>query len=80
MIKPFYKRVKIFPSENRRETLGQSGQTLIEFILLMLMVIFLSFGYMKIVNGNLAKRWERLVNIVVNDHGSNFSRSTASLD
>lgn len=79
MIKLFYKRVKIFPSETT-ETTGQSGQTLIEFILLMLMVIFLSFGYMKIVNGNLAKRWEKLVNIVVNDHGSNFSRSTASLD
>ncbi len=79
MIKPFYKRVKIFPSE-AREAKNQSGQTLIEFILLMLMVVFLSFGYMKIVNGNLAKRWEKLVNIVVNDHGSNFSRSTASLD
>ncbi len=58
--------------------LDQKGQSFIEFVLLMLIVVGLSYGYMKIVNGNLAKRWEKMVNVVIND-GRVFNRSTVSL-
>ncbi|MFZ4712882.1 MAG: hypothetical protein ACOYL6_04175 [Bacteriovoracaceae bacterium] len=74
-----YKSTKIFPVRKESPHFGEEGQSFIEFVLLMLMVIGLSFGYMKIVNGSLAKRWTQMVNVVVND-GLDNSRGTASMD
>lgn len=45
----------------------EKGQSFVEFILLMLMIIMISFNFMKIVNTNLGKTWTAMVNVVVKD-------------
>ena len=45
----------------------QTGQTLIEFILLLAMIAFISFGFMRTVNGIIAERWLDLATRILED-------------
>ena len=45
----------------------EKGQSFVEFILLMLMVIMLSYGFMRVVNTNLGKTWVKMVNMIIKD-------------
>jgi hypothetical protein len=72
------KSTKFFPLR-KVKLLDQKGQSFIEFVLLMLMVIGLSYGYMKIVNGNLGKKWSSMVTVIVNDNFDSKDRGVAKL-
>ena len=46
---------------------NQTGQTLIEFVLLLAMIAFISFGFMSTVNGIIAERWLDLATRILED-------------
>ena len=73
------KTTKFFPLRQVQPLLDQKGQSFIEFVLLMLMVIGLSYGYMRIVNGNLGKKWSSMVTVIVNDSYEKKDRGEAKL-
>ena len=46
---------------------GIKGQTLVEFILLLFIIVFISTFFMKLVNHNIAAYWKYFVSVVVDD-------------
>lgn len=46
---------------------NESGQTIVEFVLLLASIVIISFSFMKLVNGEVAKKWERMANMVLDD-------------
>ncbi len=47
--------------------LDESGQTLVEFVLLLLIVMSISFVYMSVVNRGIADYWQAMGNILLKD-------------
>ena len=47
-----------------------SGQTFLEFMLLLFMILFMSYGLLISVNSAIGKRWENIVKIVAEPTGS----------
>ena len=60
---------QILPNDEKIKK--QSGQTLVEFILLLLMVVGISFSFIAISNRNLAKLWVAYVRLIVDDPAQN---------
>lgn len=46
---------------------GKRGQSIVEFVLLLAVITGVSFGFVAIMNGNIARYWEYSANLVVND-------------
>ncbi len=53
--------------DNKEKIADQKGQSVVEFILLMLGVLLISFSFLSQVNTNVAERWERIANVIVDD-------------
>jgi hypothetical protein len=51
--------------------LGQHGQSLIEFVLLLLVVATISFMFVKLVNSQIASIWVDFAKIIVDDESQN---------
>lgn len=51
--------------------LGQRGQSLIEFVLLLLVVATISFMFVKLVNSQIASIWVDFAKIIVDDESQN---------
>jgi hypothetical protein len=51
----------------RTKFLHQRGQALLEFILLLVAIGGISFGFVNIMNRNLGKYWEYYANLIIND-------------
>ncbi len=45
----------------------QSGQTLIEFVLLLAGIVIISTTFMTQINGYIANRWEAMANVILDD-------------
>jgi hypothetical protein len=60
---------QITPAELKKKR--QAGQTLVEFILLLLVIVMVSFGFLRVANGNLGRLWETYVRLIVDDPGQN---------
>ena len=75
----FRKTTKFSSFRKVKLLLDEKGQSFIEFVLLMLMVIGLSYGYMRIVNGNLGKKWSSMVTVIINDSYEKKDRGVATL-
>ncbi len=45
----------------------QSGQTLVEFVLLLAGIMIISVSFLSQINGYTAKRWETIANIILDD-------------
>lgn len=43
------------------------GQSIVEFVLLLAVITGLSYGFVAVMNQNLARYWEYAANLVVND-------------
>lgn len=59
---------KIVPIKKKK---NQSGQSLVEFILLLLVIVLLSFSFISISNRNLGRLWEAYVRLIVDDPSQN---------
>jgi Flp pilus assembly pilin Flp len=53
--------------ENKVILKDQRGQTLVEFVLVLLSILIVSMVFMKIVNGNVAKYWTAMANTLLID-------------
>ena len=49
------------------DILNQSGQSLVEFILLMSGIVIISFTFMRVINGNIADRWQSMATMILDD-------------
>ena len=53
---------------NTRKALeDQSGQTLVEFVLLMAAIVIISFSFLKIVNNFTTETWVKMATIILDD-------------
>ncbi len=51
----------------KKQTKDQSGQTLVEFILLLGSITIISLTFMSVINSKVANRWEKLANVLLED-------------
>lgn len=70
----YLERRYILPMENDKLTKkmtiakkNQSGQSFIEFILLLAGISIISFSFMKGINSNTAQKWKRVSEIILNN-------------
>ncbi|MFY7993141.1 MAG: hypothetical protein ACOVP4_07620 [Bacteriovoracaceae bacterium] len=54
-----------------KAVLNENGQSLIEFVLLLLVVATISFMFVKLVNNQIAGIWVDIVKIIVDDETQN---------
>ena len=57
----------LLENEEEENILDESGQTLVEFVLLLLVIMSISFGYMSVVNRGIADYWQAMGNILMKD-------------
>ena len=50
-----------------KKKLGQKGQTLVEFVLLLAVISSISYVFVSFMNRNLSKYWEYSVNLIITD-------------
>ncbi len=58
---------KLFPENKFWKLLSQKGQSLVEFILLLVVISGISYGFVAFMNRNLARYWEYSANLIIND-------------
>jgi hypothetical protein len=46
---------------------GQKGQAIVEFALILVVMAFITYQFVFLMNKNLARYWEHAANLVVND-------------
>ena len=54
-------------NENENILNNEKGQTFLEFVLLLMMIMLMSFGYMKIINTGIGKYWTSMANTLLID-------------
>ena len=52
---------------NKTQKLGERGQSIVEFVLLMCVLMGISWGFVSFMNYNLSRYWEYSANLVIND-------------
>lgn len=58
---------KLRPSNKLTTVLGQRGQSILEFVLLLAVIMGLSYGFVAVMNKNLARYWVYSANLIIND-------------
>lgn len=51
----------------------QSGQTFVEFVLLLASIVIVAFSFMRVANNGIADRWETFANIILEDENQTLS-------
>lgn len=51
---------------------SQDGQSFVEFILLLAVIVMLSYGFLKVVNTGVASFWKNAVELIVDDPSVNL--------
>ena len=46
---------------------NESGQTLVEFVLLLASISIISFSFIKLINSGVGERWQRIFTIILDD-------------
>jgi len=49
------------------KALGERGQSIVEFVLLLAVITGLSYGFVAMMNKNLARYWQYSANLIVHD-------------
>lgn len=62
---------KSLPQDHKESAHKEAGQSLVEFVLLLLVIVTLSFGFIRVANGNLADYWKAYVRLIVDDPSQN---------
>lgn len=58
---------KLLPLKTHLKRLGNRGQSIVEFVLLLAVVSGISWGFVAFMNRNLARYWEYSANLIIND-------------
>ena len=48
-------------------SLGQHGQSVVEFLILISMIMIISMSFLRLINGNLADQWKVITEIILDD-------------
>jgi Flp pilus assembly pilin Flp len=46
---------------------NESGQTLVEFVLLLASISIISFSFIKLINSNIGDRWQKIFTVILDD-------------
>jgi hypothetical protein len=60
------KQRNLLPKEFLRK-LGQRGQAIVEFVLLLAVMSLITYGFVMFMNSNLKRYWEYSANLIIND-------------
>lgn len=60
------KQRNLLPDEFLRK-LGQRGQAIVEFVLLLAVMSLITYGFVMFMNSNLKRYWEYSANLIIND-------------
>lgn len=66
-MKPWKLFPKLRPFRLVGKLLGQRGQSIVEFVLLLFAITSISYGFVLYMNKNLARYWEYSANLIIND-------------
>lgn len=58
---------KLLPQNKFFKVLGKKGQGIVEFVLLLAVITGLSYGFVAVMNKNIAKYWQYSANLIVDD-------------
>ena len=58
---------KLLPFTKLRKVMNQKGQSIVEFVLLLVVVAGISYGFVSFMNRNLGRYWEYYANLVIDD-------------
>lgn len=58
---------KLLPQNKFFKALGKKGQGIVEFVLLLAVITGLSYGFVAVMNKNIAKYWQYSANLIVDD-------------
>lgn len=58
---------KLLPYLKLKKSLNERGQSIVEFVLLLAVISGISYGFVAIMNKNVARYWEYSANLIVND-------------
>jgi hypothetical protein len=68
IMKPWNKyTLKIFLNKLFLKKFNERGQSIVEFVLLLAAISFLSYFFIAVMNRNIGRYWEYSVNLIVND-------------
>jgi hypothetical protein len=59
---------KLLPQNKFIKALGERGQSIVEFVLLLAVITGLSYGFVAIMNKNLVRYWQYAANLIVHDN------------
>jgi L-cystine uptake protein TcyP (sodium:dicarboxylate symporter family) len=66
---------KLLPKNKFFKALGQRGQSIVEFVLLLAVITGLSYAFVATMNKNIARYWQYSANLIVDDKpGTNTVR------
>ena len=52
---------------NAKVLKNQSGQTLVEFLLLLVSIVLIAFTFMRVMNTELSDQWTKMANLILED-------------
>ncbi len=65
-MRPLFSRLRK-EAIKKKLSLGEKGQSLVEFVLLLTMVMIISLAFLKLVNGKVADYWLAMGNMLTED-------------
>lgn len=60
-------------NNTRNQLKDQSGQTIVEFVLLLGVIVIISFTFLSLTNGQIIERWENMTKVIVDDPSQNIA-------
>lgn len=54
-------------NDHKEVSSKEQGQSIVEFVLLLLVLLLISIGFLKVINTNVADQWKEAVRTIVND-------------
>lgn len=58
---------KLLPYQKVKKSLSERGQSIVEFVLLLAVITGVSYGFVAVMNKNVARYWEYSANLILND-------------
>ena len=58
---------------NKRQIKNENGQTLVEFILLFVITLLISYVFLALINNNIADIWKQYIEIITGPNPDNFN-------
>lgn len=64
---PYLKHTRELNQEETKKLNNQKGQSMVEFILLMTIIMLISLGYLRVVGGGVSEYWLGMAQVILDD-------------